>query len=231
MKPVPWIAALLLASSSLVVGCASSTTPPVAPAAEATSYDDPSKLGYASDVGGLPEEAMEGAFRSLGKDVERCIGRGYERLDSLGGHVKINLKITTKGEPKDVFVSESQLGDRDTEQCIVEAARGRVWPRAVGGDGVASTQYDATPAKERSSFDVKKAQPAIEQVRAMTKRCRKDSTAEFTVTAYLKADGRVQAAGLAMTSPDDDAAECIVAQVKKARFGWPGKDAKLSFSL
>ena len=50
-------------------------------------------------------------------------------------------------------------------------------------------------------------------------------------TAYLKADGRVQAAGLAMTSPDDDAAECIVAQVKKARFGWPGKDAKLSFSL
>lgn len=225
------MAVLLFASSGLVAGCASSTPEPVAPVTDAPSYDDPNKIGYASDVGGLPEEAMESAFKSLRKDVERCIGKGYERLESLGGHVKLSLTISTKGEPKNVYVSESQLGDRDTEQCIVEAARGRTWPRAVGGDGIASTQYDATPAKPRSSFDVKKAAPAIEQVRAMTKRCRKDSAAEFTVTAYLKADGRVQAAGLAMSSPDDDAAECIVAQVKKARFGWPGKDAKLSFSL
>lgn len=229
VKPVPWIVALFACSA--VVGCSSGTPAPVAPEAAAPSSDDPNRIGYTSDVGGLPEEAMESAFKSLGKDVERCIAKGYERLDSLGGHVKINLTITTKGEPLDVYVSESQLGDRETEQCIVDAARGRTWPRAVGGPGLASTAYDATPAKERSTFDEKKAAPAIEQVRAMTKRCRKGSAAEFTVTAYLKADGRVQAAGLAMTSPDDDAAECIVATVKKARFGWPGKDAKLSFAL
>ncbi|MFO0611263.1 MAG: hypothetical protein U0414_01650 [Polyangiaceae bacterium] len=229
MKPEPWIVALVACSS--LMGCASAAPAPAAPITAPASYDDASAIGYASDVGGLPEEAMQSAFKSLGKDVERCIGLGYERVEALGGHVKINLTITTKGEPKDVYVSESQLGDRDTEKCIVEAARGRTWPRAVGGDGLASTQYDATPTKERSSFDAKKVQPVIEQVRALTKRCRKDSAAAFTVTAYLKADGRVQAAGLAMTSPDEDAAECIVATVKKARFGWPGKDAKLSFSL
>lgn len=229
VKPVPWIVALV-AGSALVAGCAA-TPAPVAPTDTSRVPDDANAIGYSSDVGGLPEEAMESAFKSLGKDVERCIAKGYERVDSLGGHVKINLTITTKGEPQNVYVSESQLGDRETEQCIVEAARGRTWPHAVGGPGIASTAYDATPAKERSTLDEKKARPAIEQVRAMTKRCRKDSAAEFTVTAYLKADGRVQSAGLAMTSPDEDAAECIVATVKKARFGWPGKDAKLSFAL
>jgi hypothetical protein len=114
----------------------------------------------------------------------------------------------------------------------VDAARERAWPHAVGGEGIAATSYDATPSKDRAEWDAKKVRPAIEQVRASTRQCRRGVGGDFVVTAYVRPDGRVESAGLSMSSAEADAAaDCIVDQVRKVRFGFPGKEAKLSFTL
>jgi hypothetical protein len=227
------LVASLALSAALAAGCAAAPPPAVAPQAPPPEpIDDPSAIGYTSEVGGLPEEAMQDAFASLGKDVEHCIASGYSRLESLGGHVELGLKIDTSGRATAVFVRQSALGDRETEKCIVDAAKSRTWPHAVGGEGLAETSYDATPAKDPAVWDSKKVRAVIEQVRASTARCRRGIGGAFVVTAYVRPDGRVESAGLAMSTPEgDQAADCIVEQVRKARFGFPGRSSKLSFDL
>lgn len=225
-----------LCSASLVtfaLGCSAAVPPPPAPVPEAPrAVDDPGSIGYTSEVGGLPEEAMDRAFASLGKDVESCVANGYERVSSFGGHVKLALRIDTTGRATAVYLSESALGDRATEKCIVTAARDREWPHAVGGEGVAATSYDATPDKDRAEWDAKKVRPAIEQVRASTRQCRRGVGGDFVVTAYVRPDGKVESAGLSMSTAEADAAaDCIVEEVRKVRFGFPGKSSKLSFAL
>ena len=221
--------AVLLAS----VGCAAAPPPPpAAPIVEAKPIDAPSEIGYEATVGGLPEEAMNRAFATFGKEVERCVSDGSSRLDAIGGHVKITLKVDRSGVAKDVWVSESALGDRETEKCLVDAAKGRSWPKAVGGDGLASTSFDATPAKDRQTVDEKKLRGPINQVRASAQRCRRGVDGAFVVTAYVRADGHVESAGLAMSTADaEQAADCIVGVVKNTRFGIPGRSSKLSFTL
>ena len=226
------------AGASCLVGCAllgCAGEPPLvvaAPVEVKEAIDAPSSIGFESEVGGLPEEAMGRAFASLGKNVEGCVSEGYAHVDSLGGHVKIALRIDTSGNATSVFLSESALGDRPTEKCIIDAAKQMSWPHAVGGVGVAQATYDTTPAKDRATWDEKKVRPAIAQARAQAARCKQSSGSDFVVTAYVRSDGRVQAAGLSMSSAEaDEAADCIVAAVRKVRFGYPGKEAKLTFSL
>lgn len=219
--------------SSALVACAGAEPPPKEPAAvEAPpAIDDPSKLGYEAEVGGLPEEAMERAFAGLGKDVERCVSDGAARLDAIGGKIGITLRIDTHGNLESAFVSESGLGDRPTEKCILEAAKRRSWPHAVGGVGVASTSFEATPSRDRALLDTKLVRPAIGQARAVAQRC-VSAPSDFVVTAYVRPDGRVQAAGLSMSSAEaEEAADCIVDAVRKVRFGNPGRASKLSFAL
>ncbi len=229
-RPPTFVVALGLA----LTGCAGAEpilgAPKEPPREEA--IDEPSRLGYEAETGGLPEEAMEKAFASLGKDVERCVVDGSSRLDALGGRVTLSLRIDTAGRAVRVFVSESGLGDRTTEKCILEAAKERSWPRAVGGVGVASTSFDTTPAKDRAALDEKRVKPAIGQVRASAAKCLRESQGEFVVTAYLRPDGRVQTAGLSMSDAEgDEAADCIVDVVRKVKFGHPGKASKVTFAL
>lgn len=175
---------------------------------------------------------MNRAFTSFSKEVERCVQDGSNHLDALGGHIKIALKVDTSGVAKDVWVSESALGDRETEKCIVDAAKARSWPHAVGGDGLASTSFDATPTRDPAKWDERKVLGVVKQVRASSRLCRRGIDGDFVVTAYVRPDGRVESAGLAMTKAEgDQAADCIVAVVKKTRFGLPGRSSKLSFSL
>lgn len=234
ITPSPRSALLATLALCALAGCAATAPVVEAPREEPRreAIDDPSRIGYQSDVGGLPEEAMQRAFASLGKEVESCVMEGSSHLEALGGRVTISLKIDTEGKPSSVFVSESGLGDRATEKCIVEAAKVRSWPHAVGGVGIASTSFDTTPAKDRAAWDAKKVKPAIEQVRAFSAKCRRGSPGDFVVTAYVRPDGRVQTAGLSMSTAEaEDAADCIVDAVLKVKFGNPGKASKLSFAL
>ena len=224
-------------ASLLVVTCAACADPPppVAPMAtpvEKQAIDDPSKLIYEAEVGGLPEEAMQHAFVSFHAPVEACLNAGYERVSILGGHFKMALKIDRAGKAKNAFLVESTLGDRDTEKCILDAARQRDWPHAVGGDGLADTSFDIDPPKEHMTWDAKKVKPAVMQARESTRKCRRGIDGGFTATAYVRADGRVFSAGLATPNAEGEGvADCMVEVIRKLRFGRPGRDAKVSFSL
>jgi hypothetical protein len=187
-----------------------------------------------SDIGGLNEEAVERTFERMRGDVEACFGKGFARLPALGGHFQMRLRIAGDGAVRWAYMSESTLGDRDTERCLLDAARARTWPLPVGGDGLAAKAFDIEPQTAPKPVEPAKFQRAIKLALRETAKCRKAGVrGAFAVTVYLAGNGRVLSAGVAPPSEKGEAtADCMAKELSKLRFGPAGaKVAKLSFSL
>ena len=112
----------------LVAGCGSS--PPTATKAapiEASAASDESSNTPAtrSEIGGLNEEAVAKSFERMNDAVQNCFATGTGKINALGGHLKMKLRIDSKGALKWAYMSESTLGDRDTEKCLLDAARAK----------------------------------------------------------------------------------------------------------
>jgi hypothetical protein len=217
-----------------LVGCASAPPPPVVAAAAPVVV--PEKVdnlpAMESEIGGLNEEAMDKAFASLGLDVQRCVA-GASKLDVLGGDVKVRVRIDRKGSARWAYVSASTLGDRDVEKCILESARAKSWPLPVGGEGLAEKSYAVDPSKAPNDLsDERRVRADVARARAQVQKCRRGLRGQFTATAYLTPEGRVARAGMSLPNEKaEDAADCMVDALRKARFQRPGRDAKLSFSI
>jgi hypothetical protein len=226
--------ASLLALVALV-GCAAEPPPPAVTAGEPVAV--PEKLdtlpAMESEIGGLNEEAMDKAFAALGADVQRCVESASGKLDVLGGDIKLRLRIDRKGGARWAYVSASTLGDRDVEKCILESARAKSWPLPVGGEGLAEKSYAIDPSKAPTDLtEEKRVRGDVARVRAQAVKCKKGVRGSFTATAYLTPDGKVANAGVALPNEkSEDAADCMVEAVRKARFSRPGRDAKVSFSI
>lgn len=185
------------------------------------------------EIGGLPEEAMEKALTSLGKEVMGCVTKRSAEIEVLGGHLKLALRVARDGSTKWAFLRESTLGDRETERCVIDLAMGRTWPKPVGGEGLAEKAFDVDPTKTPAVLDEKRVKRALDDARRETYRCKKGARGTFVTTAYLKPNGRVVSVGVAPPSETGDAAvDCIVEAVKKLEFGKVGgKVSKLTFEL
>ena len=228
---------LFLASVALTLaGCGTAAPPPASTIADAAPEPERIDTGptfYETETGGLNEDAMDSAFNALQRPLQGCLEQGMSRLAPLGGHLKLTMRIQRDGGAKWVYLSESTLGDRETEKCVLDLARGKTWPRPVGGEGVASKTFEFDPREQLDELDAKKARPGITQARTDAAKCRRGVRGKFTATAYLRADGRVLSAGVA--PPDEkgeDVADCVVDAILKVRFKkHGGKAAKVSFEI
>jgi len=230
----PAVVALALVSSA----CSSSAPPPpraprIRAAAPVVEKVDPGPTSMESDIGGMNEEAMDNAFGSLANPMQRCLEDGLSRVNELGGHFKLSLRIDRQGGTRWVYLSESTLGDRETEKCVLDLARNQRWPRPLGGEGLAEKSFDMDPRAEPISWEEKRIQRALRKAHGDVAKCRKGIPGNFMATAYVRPDGRVLAAGVAPPSEKgEDVADCVVDAIRRLRFGSPGaRAAKVSFSL
>lgn len=221
------------------VACAAAPPPPPPPApqpeAERPVEKPPAVEG---EIGGLPEEAMEKALTSLGKDVVGCVNKRSGELDVLGGHLLLKLRVARDGTTKWAFLGESTLGDRETERCVLDLAMARTWPKPVGGEGLAEKVFDVDPPKVPATLEEKRVKRALDDARREAVRCKKGAQGKYRATAYLKANGRVVAAGVAPPRENaEEAVDCIVEALKKLEFGKVGggqvggKLSKVSFEI
>jgi len=223
----------LLAFVVLALGCGSAPPPPKTTLADAPPVPEKIDTGPTSmegEIGGMNEEAMDNAFASLG--VAQCIERGSEKIDALGGEFKLKLRIDKKGSARWAYLAESTLGDRDTEKCLIDLARAKNWPKPVGGDGLAEKTYAIDPPTQPLTLDEKRVRGEIARARAETAKCRRGVDGSFVATVYVKPDGHVESAGVAVPSEKgEDVADCVVEALMKVRFRAPTKPAKVSFEL
>jgi hypothetical protein len=186
-----------------------------------------------SEIGGMNEEAMNRAFQSISPAIQGCIEAGSGRVKALGGSVTIALRVAQDGAAKWAYMKASTLGDRETERCMLDAVRSKAWPRPVGGDGLAEKSFDLEPLAAPVEVDEDRAKKPIALIRKEAWKCRKGVRGSFIATIYLRANGKVLAAGVTPPSEKgEDAADCMAEMIQKVKFGSPGgRVGKLRFEI
>ncbi len=213
------------------------STPPTTPSAPTPrpAYDT-GPTSYGSEVGGLSQEDVEEQLASMQPAFLRCVRASSHAITWLGGQVGIRMRLAPSGRVRWVYLTESTLGDRDTERCLLDTIRGRTWPRPLSGDGLAHTSFEVEPSEAPSSWPRFKAAAIAQRAREATRACRNGVEGSFVATVYVAPQGHVLSAGVAPPDERGEAAsDCIVQALTTLRLrnlAVAQRDtAKISFSL
>jgi hypothetical protein len=187
-----------------------------------------------SELGELDEGKVNQTFESLTSSLGDCLQKGAGHVEFIGGHVKFFVRIGADGSAKWAYLSESTIGDRATERCMLDAAKGAHWPAPAGGEGQAQKAFDFDPSPDVRApvpWASDRAAAPVAHARAKLAHC--NAHGRFRATAYVQTDGSVLSAGVA--PPDDraeQASDCVVGIVKGLKFTSPGSwPAKISFDV
>ena len=221
--------ALALLAITAAAGCAGQPPAKAPDPPKQESREVKPQLKMRSELGTVDPGAVTRAFHQLDDRFGDCQKQGLDRLEVLAGSVKFFLRIGEDGAAKWAYFEESDLGDRDTEKCLLDAVMSARWPRPEGGDAEArfslELQAQGRPATDwsadRVAFALGKAGGAIDECKA--------GANGFKGTLYVGPGGRVLAAGVAVTGKDAaDRADCLAKVLGKLKGirspgSWPAK--------
>ena len=230
----------LLGLAIAALSCGGSKPPPAkahAPQASAPAPKRKKPMAVSGQLGSLDQGKVDQTFSHLMPRFGDCLAQASSRVEFIGGHVKFFLRIGVDGGTKWVYLSETTIGDRDAERCMLSAARDTHWPPPLEGEGQAQKTFDFDP-----SPDVRDAVPwapdrvakTLSSARGKLGQCAHSAPGRYRATVYVKTDGTTLAAGIA--PPDErgeaGAADCMVGVIKGLKFPSPGSwPAKVSFDI
>lgn len=224
-----------LASSVLFLAACSHPQPP----AEEPKYEidnSEERSGgpeMMAEFGGMNEEKVSRVFKNVQPDLATCLMKGYERVEFLGGEVRFLVNVNLSGRAESAFIEGSDLGDYETERCMLNHLADQKWPKPVGGKigpARSSIAFDAPsdvrPPVQWESGDVRE---ALARGSSSLQACGEGGP--FVITAYVSTAGSVLSAGVAYSdAAGDEAAACLVKAVRSLKFPSPGSwPAKVSF--
>lgn len=226
----------LLGTLLLVAGCGASGVGAggrqavLADAAPEHEAIDRGPTSYEGDVGGLSEEDVDARFVALKPAIDACLFAGTVRNETFGGRFVVSLRIDRAGGVRHAHLSESTLGDREAERCVLDVVRGVSWPKPLSGEGLASKSFEVDPATPPAEL---RAERFALAVRAAAQRALRCSDGGFVATAYVSPGGAVASAGVATRDPESEAdADCVVEAIRSVRFGsGRGRVGKVVFEL
>ncbi len=196
--------------------------------------NEPEQLEVMQDYGGMNEEKVARVFKRIQGDLAQCMLDGQKRVEFLGGSVGFYMEVDLTGRAKSAHVEQSNLGDYETEQCMLEVLRAQKWPKPVGGKlgKINSSGWTFDPpegVRPPVQWDSDNAEKAIEHANEEMASC--GGGGPFNITAYVATNGSVLSAGVAHSDDaGDKTAACLVEAIKHAKFGSPGSwPAKLTF--
>lgn len=247
---VPRIAALAVAAACVACSAPQSTTTIQQPSRDeirptATNSRSTTESSCDTGSGGMSIEGQLGSIsqaeltrvlRPATDQFAACYNDRLAERSYLSGRIELKIRIGTDGAPRWVIPLHSTIGDRPTEQCMIERAMALRFPRPCGGE--TETVYplefeggdDSRPA---TPWDSERIRPAIEQHRSALQRCTAGARGPFEVTLYAGPRGVVGSVGVAVPNETAAAAvDCIVREVSSWRLPDPGSwYAKASFRL
>jgi len=206
------------------------------PTHETETHEVKPSLKTRSELGTVDPDAVQGVFHKLADKFADCQKRGLDRVEVLAGNVKFFLRIGENGGAKWAYLeSGSDVGDRDTERCLVGVVMGARWPKPDGGDAEARYSIEL-PAQGRpaSDWNSDKVAGALGKHGDAIDHCKEGSSASFHATMYVGPGGRVLSAGVVASNKDsDEKAECLVKVLQTMKGlpspgSWP---AKVTFGL
>ena len=155
--------------------------------------------------------------------LQSCYARRLEEHPYLAGALQFKIRVSTDGSVRWVIPLQSSMGDRETEQCMLEVLGALRFPEPCGGE--TETTWgpsfeggeDMRPAVPWSAARI---QTQVNRRRAQLAQCLAGAAgATAEVTLYVAPGGRVATAGAAVSSPSAAGSiACLLSEVS----GWRG---------
>jgi hypothetical protein len=213
--------------------------PPRAPEATQDVAPPPEKkpaLKVRSELGSVDPGAVQQAFGALDAKFMACQKHALDRIEVLSGSVKFFVRIGEDGAARWTYLEGSELGDRETEKCLLDAVRGAQWPRPDGGDAEAryGMELPLQSTRPASDWNADKVAGALGKHGDAIDRCKAGATATFHATMYVGPGGKVLGAGVATSTKDgEEHTDCLTEVLLKMKGlpspgSWP---AKVGFDL
>ncbi len=134
---------ITLGLATVLLAACGSAPPPKAPEAVKEEAPPPQKqLKMQSELGTVDPDAVKRAFHQLDDQFTACQTQGMQRVEVLAGSLQFFLRIGADGTVKWAYLEQSDLGDRDTEKCLLDAVMNAHWPKPDGGDAEARTTLE-----------------------------------------------------------------------------------------
>jgi hypothetical protein len=219
--------------ASVSVGCGGST-PEAKPAetaeAEAPHHHSSGGPSMESEVGGLNQEEVKNVFRRQQEKLTHCWDQGRTRIPFLAGQVSFHVKVDHDGKAASVSLSESTLGDLDTEKCLMDVIQAAQFPQPVGGkEGLADYSGLEFPASDEVREPVAWSESDMgggaKAAHAVLRTCKAQTGgSSLKATLYVNTQGKIQSVGFAGDATPS-ASDCAADKLKKLKFNSPGSYA------
>lgn len=190
------------------------------------------------EFGSLDPDAMDRAFRMRLPDMQLCIEPAFAKSTAVSGKLAYTLRVGENGKAKYAHITESSLGDRDAERCVIDLFMKATWPAAVDGDGVVSHNATFEPSDwtRPEAWSPAKVQPVLRSAKRFAK-CAQSGNGSWQITAYIAKDqaagsGKLLAAGGAHSERDGgETLDCLLGELGDVKFPMPSSEvAKVTFS-
>ncbi|WP_437717571.1 AgmX/PglI C-terminal domain-containing protein [Sorangium sp. So ce448] len=226
------ITVVALSTFAAQLGCGGAAPTSVAPVmvdAEPVETSGP-KMSSGSEIGGMNEEKVQAAFERASSRLSRCYQKGVQRIPYLGGEIRFKVRVTEEGTARWAFVKDSNLGDRETEACMLSVLKATRWPKPVGGEGLAENSFTFEPSSDERlpvpwtpdqlGTPYKKARPALASCRSQA------GASQIKATLYIDTDGKPLSVGVSSNDErGEEAAECVAGALREITFPSPGSYA------
>ena len=212
-------AALLLAGC----GGADKPAPKVARVQDETpapEHVDRGPASYEAEIGGLSHDDVKNKFDRLRPELLRCVEEASTRLSVVGGSVCLRMRVARDGSLRWAYLSDSTLGDRDAERCVLDTVKSKTWPKPLSGDGLAEVGFEVEPADSPMALPSTARTLLEKRAESLTKQCREGIRGEFRATVYVGRSGKLLSVGV--TPPDqqgESASDCIADALRGLRLG------------
>ena len=161
----------------------------------------------------------------------RCFSRRYDDIEILGGHIHMGFRVDVEGNVLWVYPTDSSIGDRQTEKCLLDTAAAIRFPRPRGGEAEFGYPLHLDPPEDVRPpvhWEASSVASTVEANRGTLSSC----GAGYTVTVYIAPGGQVMAVGASSEQTNAEGIDCVTEAVSGWAMPDPGSyPAKVSFSL
>lgn len=199
-----------------------------------TRTERPDPVAITGLMGTIRQDQVENALTPRMPRFARCFANRMNDVEFLGGNIRLAFRIHVDGSVAWVYPSETDIGDRDTEECVLGVASGTHFPRPRGGEAEFNWGFGIDPSEDVRpplNWHADALGSRADQVRQLQSTCHTAGT--YSITAYVSPGGDVLAAGGSMPSQDGQAAlDCILDAVRGMSMPDPGSyPAKITFEV
>lgn len=176
---------------------------------------EPDGMIVEGTLGSLPQSGVRATIQAKHPDMTACFTSRYTLLPAHGGRMAFILRVATDGSVRLVRITDSTVGDRETERCIGRILRALRFSRPTGGEAEVRETFEVPPRqgiRPPSAWPETRVRSAVSRaVEGLRRRCNL-GTAPAKLVVVIGPGGRAVMAGASSEGEVQESAYDCVSQ-------------------